>query len=56
MTHWTNKLFIERSDLFLKIMNQRWAKTEQLVKGIVKLLDDFGIKSGNVLDLCYGNG
>jgi SAM-dependent methyltransferase len=37
-------------------MNQRWAKTEQLVYGIVKLLDDFGIKSGNVLDLCCGNG
>jgi 2-polyprenyl-3-methyl-5-hydroxy-6-metoxy-1,4-benzoquinol methylase len=56
MGDWTKKLFIERSDLFLKIMNQRWAKTEQLVNGIVKLLDDFGIKSGNVLDLCCGNG
>lgn len=56
MRDWTKKLFIERSDLFLKIMNQRWAKTEQLVNGIVKLLDDFKIKSGNVLDLCCGNG
>ena len=56
MRDWTKKLFIERSDIFLKIMNQRWAKTEQLVNGIVKLLDDFGVKSGNVLDLCCGNG
>jgi 2-polyprenyl-3-methyl-5-hydroxy-6-metoxy-1,4-benzoquinol methylase len=56
MRDWINKLFIERSDLFLKIMNQRWTKTEQLVNGIVKLLDDFGIKSGNLLDLYCGNG
>lgn len=56
MRDWINKLFIERPDLFLRIMNQRWTKTEQLVNGIVKLLDDFGIKSGNLLDLYCGNG
>lgn len=37
-------------------MNQRWAKTEQLVNGIVKLLEDFGIRSSNLLDLYCGNG
>jgi 2-polyprenyl-3-methyl-5-hydroxy-6-metoxy-1,4-benzoquinol methylase len=37
-------------------MDQRWAKTEPLVNGIVKMLDDFNIKSGNLLDLCCGNG
>ena len=56
MRDWINKLFIERSDLFLKIMDQRWAKTEPLVNGIVKVLDDFGIKSGKLLDLYCGNG
>lgn len=56
MKDWINKLFIDRPDLFLKIMNQRWARTGQLVNGIVKMLDDFGIKSGRVLDLCCGNG
>ena len=56
MGDWINKLFIERPDLFLKIMNLRWAKTEQLVNGILKVLDDFGIKSGNLLDLYCGNG
>jgi len=56
MRDWTNKLFIERSDLFLKIMDQRWAKTEPLVNGIMKVLDDFGIKSGKLLDLYCGNG
>jgi SAM-dependent methyltransferase len=56
MSDWINKLFIKRSDLFLRILNQRWAKTEQLVDGIVKLLDDFKIRSGNLLDLYCGNG
>jgi len=56
MRDWINKLFIERSDLFLKIMDQRWAKTELLVNGIMNALGDFGIKSGRLLDLCCGNG
>ena len=56
MKPWINKLFIERSDLFLKVMDQRWARTEPLVDGIVKVLSGFGVKSGNVLDLYCGNG
>jgi SAM-dependent methyltransferase len=49
-------LFVEHADLFLKIMNQRWIRSEGLVNGMVKVLGDFGISSGNVLDLCCGNG
>ena len=56
MSDWISKLFIDRSHLFLEVMNQRWVKTEPLANGIVKLLGDFGIKSGIVLDLCCGNG
>jgi len=56
MTDWTEKLFIEHSDLFLKLLNERWSKTEDVVNGMVKVLSSFGIKSGNVLDLCCGNG
>jgi SAM-dependent methyltransferase len=56
MGSWVKKLFIERADLFLKLMNQRWAKTEELVNGIVKVLNSCGITSGNLLDLCCGNG
>jgi len=56
MRDWVNKLFIERSDLFLKIMNARWVRTAQLVDGMVRVLDDFGIKSGMLLDLYCGNG
>lgn len=56
MSDWTKKLFVEHSDLFLKFLDQRWLRTEELVKGMVKILGDFGIKSGNLLDICCGNG
>ena len=53
---WVNKLFVERSDLFLRLLNQRWLKTEELVDGMTKALNGFGIRSGRLLDLCCGNG
>jgi len=53
---WIRKLFIERADLFLKLMDTRWSRTEPLVNGMVKVLGDFGITSGNLLDLYCGNG
>ncbi len=56
MTDWIKKLFVERSDLFLKMMDERWPRTEELVNGMIKVLNNFGITSGNLLDLCCGNG
>lgn len=56
MSKWTRKLFIERADLFLKLMNQRWTLTDGLANGMSRLLETFGIKSGTLLDLCCGNG
>lgn len=53
---WVNKLFVERSDLFLRLLNQRWSGTEELVDGMTKVLDRFGIGAGHLLDLCCGNG
>jgi len=56
MSNWTDKLFIERSDLFLKLMNQRWLHTDELINGITAVLRRYGISSGILLDLCCGNG
>jgi ubiquinone/menaquinone biosynthesis C-methylase UbiE len=56
MRDWTRRIFIERADLFLKIMNEKWIKTEALVDGMIRLLKDFNIESGRILDLCCGNG
>ncbi|MEM3832829.1 MAG: class I SAM-dependent methyltransferase [Thermoprotei archaeon] len=56
MEEWISKLFIKRADIFLKILDKRWAVTEDLVNGMLKVLSGFGIVSGNLLDLCCGNG
>jgi ubiquinone/menaquinone biosynthesis C-methylase UbiE len=56
MKDWTEKLFAKNSDIFLKFLNERWSRTEEMVNGIIKVLSGFGITSGNLLDLCCGNG
>jgi 2-polyprenyl-3-methyl-5-hydroxy-6-metoxy-1,4-benzoquinol methylase len=56
MSDWTKKLFIEHSNLFLKFLDERWSRTEDVVNGMLKVLSGFGITSGNLLDLCCGNG
>jgi ubiquinone/menaquinone biosynthesis C-methylase UbiE len=53
---WVSKLFVERSDLFLRLLNQKWPGTEKLVDGMTKVLYGFGIEAGHLLDLCCGNG
>jgi SAM-dependent methyltransferase len=55
MKNWINELFIQRSDLFLKLLDQRWPRTEELVNGMIRVLGSFGIKTGSLLDLCCGN-
>jgi len=56
MNDWIKKLFVEHSDLFLRLLDERWSRTEESVNGMIKLLKGFGIASGNLLDLCCGNG
>jgi SAM-dependent methyltransferase len=56
MSDWVKKLFIGRSDLFLKFLDLRWPRTEELVNGMPKILGNYGISSGSLLDLCCGNG
>ena len=56
MNNWINKLFVEHADIFLKIMNLRWPRAKEAASGMVRVLQNFGIMSGNLLDLCCGNG
>jgi SAM-dependent methyltransferase len=56
MSDWSEKLFIKRADLSIKIMNQRWPTTEPFVDAIIAKLDALGITKGLALDLCCGNG
>jgi len=50
MNHWTRKLFVERSDLSLKFLNERWSRAEELVNGMLKVSASHGITAGNLLD------
>jgi predicted RNA methylase len=56
MSDWATKLFVERADLFLKLLDARWPQTDELVNGMVKVRHTHGISSGNLLDLCCENG
>jgi 2-polyprenyl-3-methyl-5-hydroxy-6-metoxy-1,4-benzoquinol methylase len=56
VSDWVKKLFIEHADLFLKLLNQGWTRAEELVNGMIKVANGFGITSGSLLDLCCGNG
>lgn len=56
MGNWVKKLFVEHADLFLKLLDYRWPRTEELVNGMIRVLNNLGITSGNLLDLCCGNG
>ena len=40
MYNWAEKLFIERADLSIKIMNLRWPHTEKFVDGMINLLKE----------------
>ena len=56
MSDWIRSLFIERAGLFLKLLSLRWDLTEDLVNGMIGVLKKYGVTSGNLLDLCCGNG
>ena len=53
---WVRRMFIERGDLFLQIMNARWPRADVAVEGVVKIFMEQGVTLGRVLDVCCGNG
>ncbi len=53
---WVQKLFVESSELFLQIMNEKWSTAETEANAIAKLLRKYGLKNGKILDLMCGNG
>jgi SAM-dependent methyltransferase len=55
--HWTEKLFIEDSDLFRATIEERFEKTDAEVEGLLELFDEYGVPEGGlVLDLACGIG
>ncbi|RDD52837.1 MAG: class I SAM-dependent methyltransferase [Candidatus Korarchaeota archaeon NZ13-K] len=53
---WVQKVFIDRADLYLEIMNSTWSEGEQIARSIAELLRDNGLDSGRVLEAFCGNG
>lgn len=53
---WIQKVFIDRADLYLEIMNSSWSEGEQIAKSIADLLRENGLESGRVLEAFCGNG
>ncbi len=53
---WIEKLFVERADIYMEIMNSMWSEGEAIAKGIAEILKRYGLSSGKVLELYSGNG
>jgi SAM-dependent methyltransferase len=57
MPHWTEKLFIQQSDLILKFLKRGEKQTYIEINALQKIFSDDGIyRNGRVLDLCCGYG
>ncbi len=55
--HWTEKLFIDNSELFKTTIEERFEKTDMEVKGLTKLFDEYNVpESGLIFDLACGIG
>ncbi len=50
------ELYDKHADVFLKLLNAEWKKTEKLTSGMTEYLKYYGINSGTMLDLFCGNG
>lgn len=53
---WVQKVFIDRADLYLEIMNSTWSEGEQIARSIAELLSENGLDSGRILEAFCGNG
>lgn len=54
---WVKDLFIEKGELFLKVLNYMWERAERDVDSIEKLFNKYDInKDANILEIGCGNG
>jgi len=53
---WTEELFIEKADLFLRPMEHRWKIALEEAKWLSRILESHDIYEGKILDLMCGNG
>lgn len=53
---WVQRVFVERADLYIEVMNGMWSEGGQIAKSIARVLRENGLDSGKVLDALCGNG
>lgn len=57
MREWVKELFIDKADLFLRVLNSRWEIAEEEARNVASLLKTIGVvESSKILDLGCGNG
>jgi len=56
-TNWINEFFINKGELFLRMLNKRWEKADVEALGVKRILESLGLGEGSlILDLGCGNG
>jgi SAM-dependent methyltransferase len=56
-TNWINEFFIDKGELFLRMLNKRWEKADVEALGVKRILESLGLGEGSlILDLGCGNG
>jgi ubiquinone/menaquinone biosynthesis C-methylase UbiE len=51
------ELFVEKGELFLRVLNKMWSRAYEEALNIKRLLESLGLREGSlILDLGYGNG
>jgi SAM-dependent methyltransferase len=56
-TNWINEFFINKGELFLRVLNKMWEKADVEALGVKRILESLGLGEGSlILDLGCGNG
>jgi len=57
LENWVHELFVEKGELFLRVLNKMWSKAYEEALNIKRLLESLGLREGSlILDLGCGNG
>jgi 2-polyprenyl-3-methyl-5-hydroxy-6-metoxy-1,4-benzoquinol methylase len=54
--HWTEEMFVEKSDLWLYLMDLGWKNAPRIARQIRKVLKKYRITKGRILEIGCGNG
>lgn len=56
MSHWTEKFFVKKPELWKHFMDRGWKRSGITIRAILKVLKKHGVTKGRFLELGCGNG